>query len=78
MGNKPPDPEVKLPLILLLFTLIITDGRPGDKKAKRTKAWEVGKSYSVALSSDFSHELIPNNAIPATIINKYLFIKCIF
>jgi hypothetical protein len=62
-----------------LFTLIITAGRPGERKAKRTKAWDLGKSYSVALSSDFSQELIPTKNIPAMVItNKNLFIKFIF
>ena len=53
VGKIPPDPEVKFPLTFLSFTLIITAGSPGERKTNLTNVWVVGKSYSVALSSDF-------------------------
>lgn len=58
-GNMPVAPEVKLPLIFLSFTLIITEGVPGDDKTNLTNALPVGRSYSVALSSDFWQALKP-------------------
>jgi hypothetical protein len=56
----------------------MTAGRPGDRNAKRTKDCVVGRSYSVALSSDFSQELKPYNTKPTVIkFNKYFFIQYI-